>query len=373
MERLKIGIVGCGNISGRYFQNCKKFANLEVAACADLDAERARAKAAEFGVPRACTVEEMLADPSIGLILNLTIPKAHAEVNERILAAGKHVYTEKPLGLSKKEVEKCLKLAKEKNLFMGCAPDTVLGAGIQTCRKIIDEGWIGEPVAATAFMMCHGHESWHPDPEFYYQKGGGPMFDMGPYYLTALVTLLGPVKKLAGMAKISFTTRTITSEKKFGKKFDVEIPTFVSGIMEFKNGAVGTIITTFDVWAHQMPFIEIYGSRATLRMPDPNNFGGLPQIKTQSDTEWRAMPLSHGFQENSRGIGVSDLADSLFRKRKTFRANGEIAYHVLDIMESLHVSSEKGGHITLSSACERPQPMPVMEPKLEPEWFNFNS
>ena len=201
MKPVKTGIIGCGNISGIYLKNAKQLAALELVAVSDLLMERAEAAAKEWEVPKALTVEQLLADPEIEIIINLTIPKAHAEVAFKALEAGKSVYNEKPLAITREDGKKMLALAKEKKLRVGCAPDTFMGAGIQTCRKLIDDGWIGEPIAATAFMMCHGHESWHPDPEFYYEVGGGPMFDMGPYYLTALVNLMGPVKRVTGSAR----------------------------------------------------------------------------------------------------------------------------------------------------------------------------
>src|SRR5205085_2014545 len=210
MKRTKIGVIGCGNISGIYLQAGQRFRNLEVVACADIDVERAKARAAEFNVPRACSVKELLATPEIEIVINLTIPKTHAEIALRTLEAGKHTYGEKPLAVNREEGLKVLQAAKAKNLRVGCAPDTFLGGGLQTCRKLIDDGWIGEPIGATAFMTCHGHETWHPDPEFYYKLGGGPMFDMGPYYLTALVSLMGPLKRLTGAARATFPERTIT-------------------------------------------------------------------------------------------------------------------------------------------------------------------
>jgi predicted dehydrogenase len=252
MKKVKVGIIGCGNISGIYLKNCTQtFEILEVAACADLIHERAQAQAREYGVPKACSVEELLQDPKIEIVLNLTTPKAHYEVSKAALEAGKHVYVEKPLAVAREDGQAILELAKSKNLLVGCAPDTFLGAGLQTCRKLIDDGWIGEPVAATAFMTCHGHESWHPDPEFYYEIGGGPMLDMGPYYLTALISLLGPVDRVTGSSRITFPERTITSQPKYGKQIKVETPTHIAGVIDFASGAVGTIITSFDVWSAQ--------------------------------------------------------------------------------------------------------------------------
>lgn len=360
MEKVRVGVVGCGKISGAYFRRLPQFPILECAACADLDLERARASAAEFNIPKACTTEELLSDPSIDIVLNLTIPKAHYPVAKAALEAGKHVYGEKPLTVDRNEGQDLLRLAQTGGRLIGSAPDTFLGGGIQTCRKLIDDGWIGEPVAATAFMMCHGHESWHPDPEFYYEVGGGPMFDMGPYYLTALVNLLGPVRRVTGSARISFPERTITSEKKFGKKVTVEVPTHVAGVMDFACGAVGTIVTSFDVWGANLPFIEIYGSLASLAVPNPNTFGGPVKIRLAHDPDkgWKDIPLSHVYTENWRGIGVADMAYAI-RSGRPPRASGALAYHVLDIMHAFHDASSGNRHVELGSSCERPQALPV--------------
>jgi predicted dehydrogenase len=358
MKKIKVGVIGCGNISGIYLKNLKTFSNLELAACADLVLERAKQKAQEFSVPKAYTVEELLSDKDIDLVVSLTVPKVHTEVNLRILEAGKHVYSEKSLGLSREEVKSVLAKAKKKGLLVGCAPDTFMGAGIQACRKIIDDGKIGEIVGATAFMMGHGPESWHPDPEFFYRKGAGPMSDMGPYYFTAMINLIGPVKSVTGMTRISFPERTITSKPKYGKKIKVEIPTFVAGLLEFKNGAIGDIITSFDVWSHKMPNIEIYGSKGTLRVPDPNCFDGVPLLRRPEDKDWVEVPLVHGFSENSRGLGVSDMANAIITG-KTFRAKGEMGLHVVDIIQSIHESAKNGRKVKLSSTCQVPKPMPI--------------
>jgi len=360
MEKMKIGVVGCGKISGAYFKRLKQFEILEVKSCSDLIPERSQGCAAEFGIPVVCTTEEIMADPEIQIVVNLTIPKSHHEVDKAALMAGKNVYCEKPLTVTRAQGQELLALAAAKGLLIGGAPDTFLGGGIQTCRKLIDEGWIGEPVAANAFMLCHGHESWHPDPEFFYEVGGGPMFDMGPYYLTALVNLLGPVSRVAGSARISFPERTITSEKKFGNKVTVEVPTHVSGIMDFANGAIGTIITSFDVWGHSLPPIEIHGSLASLRVPDPNTFGGPVKIRFGHDPEkqWRDVPIPHVYTENWRGIGVADMAHAIAGGRQN-RASGQLAYHVLDLMHAFHDSSTSNAHVQIASTCERPAALPV--------------
>ncbi len=358
MQNMKVGIVGCGNISGIYFKNlCTVFDNVEVAACADLDAARAQAKAAAYPGVQVCTFEEMLANPAIELIVNLTTPQGHYPVAMQAVKAGKHVYSEKPLTLTRKEGKELLEAADKAGVLVGNAPDTFLGAGIQTCRQLIDEGVIGTPVAAQAFLLGAGHERWHPDPAFYYKKGGGPMFDMGPYYLTALVSLLGPVQRVTGSARISFPQRTITSEKKRGQVIDVEVPTHVTGIMDFANGAIGTIVTSFDVQGSETPRIEIFGSEGTLSVPDPNTFGGPVRVRRKGGKDWEELPLTCGFESNGRGLGPSDMAAAV-RDARAHRANGELAYHVLDLMHAFHDASDQGCHVVLESTCERPEPMP---------------
>lgn len=358
MEKSKIGIIGCGNISGIYFQAGKTFRNIEIVACADLIPERATEAAEKHGIPKALTVEQILKDPEVEIILNLTIPKAHVPVSMAVLDAGKHVYAEKPLGISREEGKRLMEKAKSKGLRVGSAPDTFLGGGHQTCRKLIDDGWIGEPVAATAFMLCPGHESWHPSPEFYYEVGGGPMFDMGPYYLTALINMLGPIKRITGSARITHPTRTITSQPKYGKVIHVETPTHIAGVMDFASGAVGTIITSFDVHGSTLPCIEIYGTRGSMIVPDPNGFGGVVRIKRAGSPDWKEIPLTHGFADNSRGIGAADMAAAIAGGRP-HRANGDLAFHVLDAMEGFLDASRDGRHYDLISTCERPEALPL--------------
>ncbi len=356
--KIRIGVIGCGAISGIYLKNCKSYSFLDVAACADLDMAKADAKAKEFEIPRACMPEALLDDPTIEIVLNLTVPKAHGEVSLAALKAGKHVYSEKPLALSREEMRLMFELARRKNLRIGCAPDTFLGGGIQTCRKLIDEGWIGDPVGAAAFMTSRGPESWHPSPEFYYKPGGGPMLDMGPYYLTALVNLIGPIESVAGFARASFPTRVIGSQPLKGKVIKVETPTHVAGTMRFASGAIGTILMSFDVWAAQLPRIEIYGSLGTLSVPDPNTFGGPVRIKRKGMQEWAEVPLTHGYTENSRGLGVADMAAAI-RSGRGHRASGELAGHVLDAMLSFLDASESGRTVRLATKCARPARMPM--------------
>jgi predicted dehydrogenase len=357
MERVKVGMIGCGNISGIYLKNLTGvFRDAELVAVADLVPEKAEAAAREHGL-RAVSVDSLLADPAIRIVLNLTTPLVHAEVNDRVLSSGKSVYVEKPLGVTREQGAKTLALAHEKGLRVGCAPDTFLGGGIQTCRKLIDDGWIGTPIAATAFMTCRGHESWHPAPEFYYKRGGGPMFDMGPYYLTALVNLMGPVRRVTGSNRITFPQRLITSQPKQGTVMAVEVPTHVASVLDFQNGAVATTIMSFDVWAAELPRIEIYGTEGSLSVPDPNGFGGPVRLMRKGGS-WTEMPLSHGFVADSRGIGLNDMAAAI-RDGRPHRASGDLAFHVLDVMQAVHESSDRGCHVEISSPCARPAAMPM--------------
>lgn len=362
MQPVKVGIIGCGNISGIYFKNLGMFRNTEITACADLDLTRAQAKAEEHSGVRACTIVELLGDPEIEIVVNLTTPGAHYEVCHQALTAGKSVHVEKPLSITRAQGLELVAMAKEKNLRLGGAPDTFMGGGLQTCRKLIDDGWIGEPIAATAFMLNHGHESWHPDPGFYYKTGGGPMFDMGPYYLTALVALIGPLQRVTGSTRATFSERTITSQPKYGEKVSVETPTHIAGVMDFQNGAIGTILTSFDVWASNLPRIEIYGTEGSLDVPDPNTFGGPVRVRRSGAKEWSEVPLTHGFAENSRGIAVADMAYGI-RNDRPHRANGDLAYHVLEAMHGFHDASDQGRHYVMQSVCDRPAPLPMHLPK----------
>ena len=358
MEKVRVGVVGCGNISGIYLKNMTGlFEILDVEACTDLVPERAQAAAEEYGI-EAVTPEELYADPEIEIVLNITIPQAHHAVAMNAVNAGKSVHGEKPITLTREQGKELLAAAKARGVLVGNAPDTFMGGGIQTCRKLIDDGLIGDPIAATAFMLCPGHESWHPDPEFYYRVGGGPMLDMGPYYLTALVSLMGPVSRVTGSARITHTERTITSEKKCGKKIHVEVPTHVAGILDFADGAIATLVTSFDVHAHTTPHIEIYGTQGTLLVPDPNTFGGPVKVKQAGAEEWSEHPLTHIHTENSRGIAVADMAYAL-RTGRPHRATGEMAYHVLDIMHAVHDASATGAHVDIESTCQRPAPLPT--------------
>ncbi|OCT14817.1 oxidoreductase [Paenibacillus pectinilyticus] len=362
MRKVKVGIIGCGNISSVYFETGKKFEIIDIVACADLELERAQSRAEEFHIPKACTVDELISDPEIEIVVNLTIPSAHAEIHKRALEAGKHTYGEKPIAIELEDAQNILALAKSKGLLVGSAPDTFLGGGIQTCRKIIDDGWIGEPIAATAFMMSHGPESFHPNPDFLYQKGAGPLFDMGPYYLTALVNLIGPVRRIAGSTRVTFKERTVTGQHQYGRKFPVETPTHISGTLDFENGAIGTIVTSFDVCGTHIPSIEIHGTSGSLIVPDPNHFGGSIYLKRQDYAEFKEVPFTHGFTTNSRGLGLMDMAYAIVNGTE-HRASGELAYHVLEIMHGMFISSDEGKYYDTKSICKIPEPLPLDMPK----------
>ncbi len=353
---LRIGIVGCGNISGIYFQNLGQYPETEIVAVADLDMARAKEAAEKHGFPLALSTDELINHPDVDLVLNLTVPKAHAAVALQAIRAGKHVYGEKPLAVDRADAAIMLNTATATGVLVGCAPDTFLGGSHQTCRALIDEGAIGEPVAVQANMICHGHETWHPSPEFYYEVGGGPMMDMGPYYLTALINMLGPIRRVTGSARITFPTRTITSQPKNGKVVEVETPTHYSGVMDFESGAIGEITQSFDIWYAQAPVIAIYGSEGSLAVPDPNGFGGEIRIRTRNNSDWEVVPSRFGNMENSRGIGVRDMARAL-QTGTSHRASGALAFHVLDAMHAFREASEQERHIHLGSTVERPDLM----------------
>ena len=353
-DPVKVGLIGCGTISPQYLRNLPAYPGVEVAACSDIDMDRARSRAEEFGVPVACTVDELLADPEIGIVVNLTLPATHVEVSLAAIASGKHVYSEKPLAVERDGGDAILREARGAGVMAGCAPDTFLGAGIQTCRRLIDDGRIGRPVAAMASFLGHGHEHWHPAPAFYYQVGGGPMFDMGPYYLTTLVALLGPVRRVSGSHGRAFDRRLITSEPLNGATIDVEVATHVAGVLDFQNGAIGTIVTSFDVWDSGIPWMEVYGTEGTLSVPNPNTFRGPVRLQRRRG-EWEEVPLDH--PEGGRGIGVAEMADALRNGRRS-RVDAAMANHVLDVMHAVHESSDDGRHIELRTTCDGPEPVP---------------
>ena len=355
MDPVRVGLVGCGTIAPAYLRASATFGAFEVVACADIAPAAASARAREFGI-EPLPVENLLARDDIETILNLTVPAAHADVNRAALAAGKHVYCEKPLALDFAAGSDVLAEAQDAGLRVGCAPDTFLGGGHQTVRSLIDAGAIGRPVSATAFMMNHGHESWHPNPDFYYQAGGGPLFDMGPYYLTALVHALGPIQRVAALCGRGVEARRIGSEPRAGETIPVEVDTHAAGVLEFESGAVATVVMSFDVWRHSNRRLEIHGVEGSLSAPDPNRFGG-PVLLSDGGGEWREAPLTHGYIDNMRSIGLADLCTAL-RMGRAHRCSGALALHILEAMEAFDRSSREGAHVSLTTCPGRPAPLP---------------
>ena len=353
-----IGIIGAGYISSIYLQNCtSRFANLRVVGIADLMRERADAQGAAYGV-QAFSVDDLIAHPDIEIVINLTIPAAHAEVAMAVVEAGKAVYNEKPLTATRAQGKALLQRAQERGVRVGSAPDTFLGGGLQTARKLLDEGVIGKPVAATGMLLLSGHERWHPHPDFYYQPGGGPLFDMGPYYLAALLSLLGPVARVSGTASAARPTRAIGSGPRRGEVIPVETPTHILTALDFTSGVTASLTTSFDVHDTQTSTLVLYGSDGTLRLPDPNTFGGPIELLRAGREEWEPIDLLDGHTENSRGLGVSDMARAL-REGEEHRASGELGYHIVDILHAALESSEQGRHIAIDSTFSRPEPLPV--------------
>ena len=358
MEPLRVGIVGIGNISGIYFKNLAAFEATTVVAVADLDPARAEAAAREQGVPNVLTPEELVAHPEVDLVLNLTIPAAHGPVALSAVRNGKHVYNEKPLSIDLSQARELVQAAKDKGVRVGCAPDTFMGQGIQTAIAALESGAIGDVVAATAAMRSPGPEGWHPSPEFFFKRGGGPMLDMGPYYLTALVALLGPAKRTTGIVRASFPVRTVGSGPLQGSEIAVETPTHVAGVIEYALGPLAELTTSFDIHHGWGNAITIYGSKGTMKVPDPNNFKGDVMVRGAKDEEWTLVEPKHAYGENSRGLGVLDIALAI-RDGRPHRASGELALHVLETMLSFERSSTEGRHVTLETSPARPAPLGV--------------
>jgi predicted dehydrogenase len=359
---VQVGIVGCGNISSTYIATLHMFDFVRVKSVTDMVAEAAKSRAAEFNI-EATSLAGMLADPAIDIVINLTTPVAHAEISQLALEAGKHIYSEKPLGVTVEEGEGLIKLAARKNLRLGGAPDTFLGAGHQASRRLLDEGAIGAPVAATALMMLPGHEHWHPNPQFYYLRGGGPMLDVGPYYVTNLITLFGSVRSVFGTAKITRAERPVLSEPRRGEIMTVEVPTHTTGVMEFENGATVTIVTSFDVVKHRHNQIELYGSEGSMVTPDPNNFSGPVQVFRRGDTDWDDIVVdhpyirdTHGLAGGLRGLGAAEMADAL-RQGRPHRVSAELAMHALEVMTAFQRSADSGRIVAIQTQCERPRPI----------------
>jgi predicted dehydrogenase len=353
---LRVGLVGAGIISRAYLTHLDAHARdtgLALTAVADLDPGRAAGAAAGRAGVRACAPGELYAAEDVDLVLNLTIPAVHAEVALAAIAAGKHVYNEKPLAPDRASGAAVLAEARAAGVRVGCAPDTVLGRGTQTARAAVEAGRIGRPVAATAFFTSPGHEAWHRDPEFYYRPGGGPLFDMGPYYLTALIHLLGPVTAVTGAASRGVERRAIASGPRAGQVFPVEVDTHVTGVLTHASGALTTLVMSFDTHAAHLPRIEVHGTGGSLSVPDPNHFEGPVALHPAGADGWEELPPSHGYPAAGRGVGLADLALAL-RAGTGHRASGEVGLHVLDAMESLMESAATGRRVVLGTDCAVP-------------------
>jgi predicted dehydrogenase len=355
----RVGIVGAGFISAAYVKAAKNFPELAIVSCADALHANAVKRGEEFGL-KVQSVDALLQDKTVDLILNLTTPQSHLPVSSQGLEAGKHVYSEKPLAVSREDAETLLKTARRHNVRLGCAPDTFLGGGQQTARKLIDDGAIGRPLGGTAFVLTPGPESWHPSPEFFYQPGGGPVFDMGPYYITALVNLLGPVVRVTSIAKRSFEERLYGAGPRKGEKFPVGIFTHFNALLEFEQGAIVSFHASFDVQGHSHLPIEIYGTEGSLQIPDPNFFGGQVRLLAKGG-RWTEMPLTHGYNDgNYRILGVAEMASAI-RTDRPHRASDEIALHTVEVMEAIVFGGQSGQSVPIYSHCERPralQPLP---------------
>lgn len=379
MKTFNVGLLGCGEISDIYFQTCEKFDIINIQACASRDMEKAKRKASQYSIPKACTIDELLNDPEIDIILNLTTPDVHAKFTLAALEAGKHVYSEKPLASNLSDAKKIMDVSKKTGLRVGCAPDTFLGARLQTCREVLEQGIIGEPIAASAFIVYPGPELIHPNPDFLFKEGGGPLLDIGPYYITALISLLGPIEKCVGLTKTTYPERIRPTD---GEKITVEVPTHVTGNVQFENGVIATVVTSYDVWDSELPRMEIYGTKGTLLIQDvdpfhgPNLFGGQLLVRTKEQSRWSQLPrvetfaewdevaMTHGYPEDSRGLGLADMAYAI-RDNRPERASSEMAYHSLETMVGLLNSSNLGEFYTLESTCSQPSPLPPNFPHSE--------
>jgi predicted dehydrogenase len=375
--RVQIGILGCGHVSDQYFEGLALHDSLAVVACADLNHARAEQKAAEHGVPRACSPDELLADARVELIVNLTPPQTHAEVSLAAIEAGKHVWSEKPLAANLADGRALVDAADRAGVRLGCAPDTFLGGGLQTAIKLVDDGWIGDTIAGGVAMVTEpGYEGWHPDVAAFYREGGGPILDLGPYYVAALVAILGPVARVTSMARATFAERTVGVGPRRGERIPVEVPTHVTGALEFESGAIVTLLVSWDVWATNLPYIELYGSDGSLSVANPDEFDGVPQLRRAGPEDldqappppdtapWLPIPLAYP-GDVRRGIGIADMATAIPEGRR-HRASGELAYHVLEVLLALGHPRPGRDRIDIDSRCERPPPL--CEPISAPAW-----
>jgi predicted dehydrogenase len=360
----RIGIIGCGAISAAYLRSFARFPDVLVTAVADLDAGRAEERAREFGVPRILAPDALLADADVDLVVNLTVPRAHAPLSAAALRAGKAVYSEKPLAVTAADAHELVELARSLDLALGCAPDTFLGRGLQTALRALADGVIGRPFAATAHVVGRGPEGWHPSPAFFYQPGGGPLLDMGPYYVTALVAAFGPVASVLADGGRALAEREVGSGPLAGTRLPVEVDTHVSVLLRFASGATASLLASFDVAASELPRLELYGDAGTLAAPDPNTFGGPVRCRLLGEGAWRELPLVPGFEGQARGLGAVEMLRAV-REGRPARSSGELAAHVLEVLDAALRSLALGARVAVSS---RPLvPTPLGDGELLPE------
>ncbi|PJJ70993.1 putative dehydrogenase [Diaminobutyricimonas aerilata] len=353
--RVGVGVIGAGVISSQYLDNLTQFPDVEVLFIADLDLDRARTQAEKYGVPGSGSVEELLAVDEIEIVVNLTIPAVHVEVGQQILAAGKHVWSEKPFALDRDSGRRLLDDAHARGLRVATAPDTFLGAGLQTGQRVVDSGTIGTPLTGLAIMQGPGPESWHPSPEFLFDIGAGPLFDIGPYYLTLLVQVFGPAARVFAVSSTARTTRVIGSGPKAGTEFPVNVPTHHSAIIQFESGASAQLLLSFESQLRRSGVVEINGAEGTLEFPDPNTFEGASRLWARGEEESKAVEaVGSTF---TRGTGVVELARAI-RADVPERASGELGFHVLDLMVSIAEAAESGEPVEVTSTTARPQALP---------------
>jgi predicted dehydrogenase len=366
-----IGIVGCGNICERYVTGLRRFPELRIVGCADKEVSRARQVEAEHAVPAFDSVEDLLSSREVDVVVNITPPLVHGHVSLDALAAGKDVYVEKPLSGSLAEASRVLEVAAASGRLLGCAPDTFLGSGIQTARAALDSGIIGDPIGAAGFVSHSRAEEWHPDPSFLFEAGGGPLLDMGPYYVTALVVCLGSIAEVAGMARIGASVRTVSAPNRLVDSIAVEVPTHTSAAIRFASGVVGTMLMSFDLWHEDYPHIEIYGTLGALRLPRPFDFDGDVSVRLNDETDWRVLPPrlpvsgSPGRDQELWGIGVADLAAA--RGGGLHRAHASLGYHALEVLSAVASSSDEERFVSIESRVDRPEPVdPVRDTAMLP-------
>ncbi|GAA4472243.1 Gfo/Idh/MocA family protein [Phytohabitans houttuyneae] len=346
-----VAVVGCGTISHQYLATLANRPEVRVVACADLDPARAASAAARYGVPVHGDLDTVLAHDEVELVVNLTVPAAHAPVALAAIAEGKHVYTEKPFALTPTEASTVLAAAQAAGVRTGGAPDTFLGAGMQTTCQAVADGRIGTPLSAIVLEQGPGPHRWHPDPEFLFQAGGGPLFDMGPYYLTALAALFGPVTRVAALNRTGFPERVIGAGPRTGQRFPVTVPTHVTALIEYASGPVATVVFSFDATLPRQDFFEITGTEATLAAPNPNTFTGPVRLRATSDSDWTTIPTPDS-PTDGRGIGICDMAVGI-RTNRPHHANGDLAAHIVDVMTAIHDSAEHGTFRDVTSTFTR--------------------